>query len=102
MPRVHVLPHPDLCPDGCDFEARLGASLCESLLAAGVALEHACEMAAACATCHIHIRAGGQSLAPPDDQENDQLDNAWGIDAQSRLACCVRLRDADITVELPR
>lgn len=102
MPHVHVLPHPDLCPEGCDFETRRGASLCESLLASGVAIEHACEMVAACATCHVHVREGGASLAPPDDEENDQLDHAWGLDAQSRLACCVKLRDGDLTVELPR
>ncbi|MDF1484052.1 2Fe-2S iron-sulfur cluster-binding protein [Ramlibacter sp. H39-3-26] len=101
MPRVRILPHPDLCPEGRDFEARRGASLCESLLASDVAIEHACEMVAACATCHVHVREGGASLAPPDDEENDQLDNAWGIDAQSRLACCVKLRDTDLTIEIP-
>jgi 2Fe-2S ferredoxin len=50
----------------------------------------------------VHVREGGASLSPPDDEENDQLDNAWGLDAQSRLACCVKLRDADLTIELPR
>lgn len=102
MPLIHILPHPDLCPEGRDFKARRGASLCESLLASGVAIEHACEMVAACATCHVHVREGSASLAPPDDEENDQLDNAWGLDAQSRLACCIKLRDADLTIELPR
>ncbi|SDR59967.1 ferredoxin, 2Fe-2S [Paraburkholderia tuberum] len=41
------------------------------------------------------------SLAPPDDEENNQFDNAWGLDLQSRLACCVKLHDADLTIELP-
>ncbi len=102
MPRIHLLPHPDLCPEGREIDMRRGTSLCEGLLASGVALEHACEMVAACATCHVYVREGGASLAPPDDEESDQLDNAWGLDAQSRLACCVKLRDTDITVELPR
>jgi 2Fe-2S ferredoxin len=102
MPRVRVLPHPDLCPAGREIELPRGARLCESLLAAGIAIEHACEMVAACATCHVHVREGGHSLAAPDDEESDQLDNAWGLDAHSRLACCVKLRDADLTVELPR
>lgn len=102
MPQVHLLPHPDLCPEGRDFEVKRGASLCESLLASGVAIEHACEMVAACATCHVYVRAGGSSLKEPDDEENDQLDHAWGLEAQSRLACCVKLRDTDITVEFPR
>ena len=102
MPLVRILPHPDLCPEGKDFEVRRGASLCESMLKAGVAIEHACDMVAACATCHVHVREGGASLSEPDDEENDQLDNAWGLDAQSRLACCVKLKDADLVIELPK
>jgi len=102
MPIVHLLPHPELCPEGCDLEVRRGASLCESLLRQGIAIEHACEMVAACSTCHVYVRAGGETLLEPDDEENDQLDHAWGLQAASRLACCVRLGDADITVEFPR
>ncbi|MEO8118982.1 MAG: ISC system 2Fe-2S type ferredoxin [Rhodoferax sp.] len=102
MPHIHLLPHPDLCPEGRDFEVKRGASLCESLLTVGVAIEHACEMVAACATCHVYVRQGGASLKEPDDEENDQLDHAWGLEAQSRLACCVKVRDADITVEFPK
>ena len=102
MPIIHVLPHPDLCPDGAEINVRRGASLCESLLKQGVAIEHACEMVAACATCHVYVRDGGATLAEPDDEENDQLDHAWGLQPHSRLACCVRLQDSDITVEFPR
>ena len=102
MPHVRLLPHPDLCPEGRDFEIRGGASLCQGMLDAGVAIEHACEMVAACATCHVYVREGGASLKKPDDEENDQLDNAWGVEAQSRLACCVKLRDTDLTIEFPR
>jgi 2Fe-2S ferredoxin len=102
MPTLHLLPHPDLCPDGRRLEVLRGASLCKSLLTAGVAIEHACEMVAACATCHVYVRDGAASLAPPDDEENDQLDHAWGLEPQSRLACCVKLRDTDLTVEFPR
>lgn len=102
MPIVHLLPHPDLCPQGQHIDVKPGKSLCESLLKAGVAIEHACELVAACATCHVYVREGGESLAEPDDNENDQLDNAWGLEAQSRLSCCVKLADADITVEFPK
>lgn len=102
MPIVRLLPHPDLCPQGQDIDVKPGKSLCESLLKAGVAIEHACEMVAACATCHVYVREGSASLAEADDNENDQLDNAWGLEAQSRLACCVRLKDTDITVEFPK
>jgi 2Fe-2S ferredoxin len=102
MPQVRLLPHPDLCPQGRDIEVKLGASLCESLLKAGVAIEHACEMVTACSTCHVYVRVGGASLDEPSDDESDQLDNAWGVQAQSRLACCVKVKDTDITVEFPK
>lgn len=102
MPIVRLLPHPDLCPQGQDIDVKPGKSLCDSLLKAGVSIEHACEMVAACATCHVYVREGGASLAEADDNESDQLDNAWGLEAQSRLACCVKLGNTDITVEFPK
>lgn len=102
MPLVTVLPHPELCPQGQAFDVKRGGSLCEALIANGVAIEHACDMVAACATCHVLVRKGGETLAEPDDEENDELDNAWGLEPASRLACCVKLKDGDITIELPK
>lgn len=100
---VQVLPHPQLCPDGASLSARRGTLLVDALLAHGIAIEHACEKVGACATCHVHLRAGGETVAPADEEEEDQLDEAWGLDAQSRLACCVKLRTGTrLTVELPR
>ena len=100
--RIRVLPHPELCPEGLAFDARAGRKLVDELLAQGIAIEHACEKVGACATCHVHLRAGAEGVAAADDEEEDQLDAAWGLDAQSRLACCVKLRGAELVVELPR
>lgn len=99
---VRVLPHPQLCPDGVAFDARQGRKLVDELLEHGVAIEHACEKVGACATCHVHLREGAEHVAPADDEEEDQLDAAWGLDAQSRLACCVRVKGPALVVELPR
>jgi 2Fe-2S ferredoxin len=101
MSRITVLPHPQLCPTGTSFEAAAGTTVCDALLAHDIAIEHACEKVAACATCHIYVRQGGSSVNVPDDDEEDQLDDAWGLEAASRLACCVRLGNADLTIELP-
>lgn len=98
---VTVLPHPELCPDGLVFQARQGRKLVDELLAHGVAIEHACEKVCACATCHVHVRAGAEFLAPADDDEEDQLDDAWGLDAQSRLSCCVRVKGPALVIALP-
>ena len=99
---VTVLPHAELCPEGLCFAARPGRKLVDELLQAGIAIEHACEKVGACATCHVHVRSGAESLAPADDDEEDQLDDAWGVDAQSRLSCCVKVRSAALVIELPR
>ncbi|NTV10728.1 MAG: ISC system 2Fe-2S type ferredoxin [Zoogloea sp.] len=102
MSIVTVLPHPQLCPDGVSFDAADGQSLCDALLANGVPLEHACEKVAACATCHVYVKDGAASLRPPNDLEEDQLDAAWGLQANSRLACCVKIRSADLVIEIPK
>jgi 2Fe-2S ferredoxin len=100
--RVRVMPHAELCPAGAEFDARPGRKLVDELLAHGIAIEHACEKVCACATCHVHVRAGADFIAAPDDEEEDQLDDAWGLDAQSRLACCVRVKGPELVIELPR
>jgi len=102
MTAVVVLPHPELCPAGLTFQARQGRMLVDELLAAGIAIEHACEKVCACATCHVHVRAGAQGLAPADDEEEDQLDEAWGLDGQSRLSCCVKVGATALEIELPQ
>ena len=30
------------------------------------------------------------------------LDKAWGLEAQSRLACQVKVGDEDLTIEIPK
>ena len=100
--RVQVLPHAELCPQGLVIEARRGRLLIDELLRHGVGLEHACDKVCACATCHVHLREGGDAVPAADEAEEDQLDAAWGLDGQSRLACCVKLGAAPLVVELPR
>ncbi len=66
-------------------------------------LEHACGGACACATCHVIVRQGLESCGDPGDDEEDCLDNAYGLTPQSRLACvCVPDGSRDLVVEIPR
>ena len=103
MIRLRVLPHPELCPDGVSVEAAPGARLSDALLAAGVAIEHACEKACVCTTCHVVIRDGFAALRPASDDEEDQLGKAWGLELSSRLSCQVRLpQHGELVVEIPR
>jgi 2Fe-2S ferredoxin len=102
LTRIRVLPHPELCPQGQAFEARPGRKLVDALLDHGIEIEHACDKVGACATCHVHVREGLAFLAAADDEEEDQLDGAWGLDAHSRLSCCVRVKGPALVIELPR
>lgn len=102
MPSIKVLPHPEICPEGAEFQVQPGENLCRSLLAHGVEIEHACEMSRACTTCHVVIKEGFQSLPPSEEDEDDLLDRAWGLTPLSRLSCQVAVQDKDLTVELPR
>ena len=102
MPVIRILPHAEYCPQGDTIEAERGTSICEALLEHGIAIEHACEKVGACATCHVYLRVGADQVAPADEDEEDELDNAWGLDGQSRLSCCVRVKGPRLVVELPR
>lgn len=102
MPKITVLPHEEICPAGAQFDAEIGKSLCRNLLEHHVAIEHACEMSAACTTCHVIVREGFDTLAPSDDNEDDLLDQAWGLTPRSRLSCQAIMNDADLVIEIPK
>ena len=102
MTQIIVLPHAELCPDGAVIEAQPGESVCEALLDHGIAIEHACEMSCACTTCHVVIREGYEALESPDELEKDRLDQAWGLEPNSRLSCQAIVNDAPLVVEIPR
>ena len=102
MTQVIVLPHVELCPDGAVIEAEPGKSICQTLLENDIAIEHACEMSCACTTCHVIVREGFDSLEPAEDEEEDLLDKAWGLEPQSRLSCQAEVADTPLVVEIPR
>lgn len=102
MPRVVVLPHSDLCPEGEVIEANSGDTVCDVMLASGIAIEHACEKSCACTTCHVIIREGFDSLNEADELEEDMLDKAWGLEPESRLSCQAEIGKEDLVVEIPR
>jgi ferredoxin, 2Fe-2S len=102
MIQIVVLPHPQLCPEGAVLEAEAGTSICDVLLANDIEIEHACEKSCACTTCHVIIREGFKSLAPSDELEDDMLDKAWGLEAESRLSCQSIVEDTDLVVEIPK
>ncbi|HEY8976772.1 MAG TPA: ISC system 2Fe-2S type ferredoxin [Burkholderiaceae bacterium] len=102
MTVIKILPHATLCPEGKTIEAAPGTSVCEALLENGVEIEHACDMSCACTTCHVIVREGFDSLNEAEDTEEDLLDRAWGLTAQSRLSCQAIVAAKDLVIEIPR
>jgi 2Fe-2S ferredoxin len=102
MTTITVLPHPELAPAGAQFEAPAGATICDALLDNGIEIEHACGKVGACTTCHVVLKEGFDSLGEIDDNEEDLLDRAWGLQPTSRLSCQARIADTSLVVEIPR
>jgi 2Fe-2S ferredoxin len=102
MTQIIVLPHVELCPEGAVIQADKGMSICQALLDNDIEIEHACEMSCACTTCHVIVREGFESLNEAEDDEEDMLDKAWGLEPQSRLSCQAIVGDADLVVEIPK
>ncbi|MEK9714476.1 MAG: ISC system 2Fe-2S type ferredoxin [Methylophilaceae bacterium] len=102
MPKLIVLPHQELCPDGDVIEAKNGDSICDTLLKNHIDIEHACDKVCACTTCHVIVREGFDTLPPSDDLEDDMLDKAWGLSPKSRLSCQSIIQNDDITIEIPK
>jgi 2Fe-2S ferredoxin len=102
MPQITVLPHATLCPQGAVLEAKTGQSICDVLLDNHIDIEHACEKSCACTTCHVLVRAGFDSLTEADEEEEDLLDKAWGLEACSRLSCQALVAEQNIVLEIPK
>lgn len=102
MPKITILPHTQLCPQGATIEAVPGESICRNLLDRQIEIEHACEMSCACTTCHVIVREGFAGLKPSSEDEDDLLDMAWGLTPQSRLSCQAIVGDEDLVIEIPR
>ncbi len=102
MPQIIVLPHIELCPEGTAFEAEPGVSICDNLLNHDIDIDHACDKVCACTTCHVIVREGYNTLNDAQDNEEDLLDKAWGLEPNSRLSCQAIVGKDDLVVEIPK
>lgn len=84
------------------LEVEAGVTICDAALAHGIEIEHACEKSCACTTCHVYVREGAESLVASDEDEDDMLDKAWGLDPDSRLSCQAVVADQDLVIEIPK
>ncbi|MCG8375700.1 MAG: 2Fe-2S iron-sulfur cluster-binding protein [Chlorobiales bacterium] len=80
----------------------LPGSILDIAMGHGIELDHACGGVCACATCHVVVRQGLDTCNESTDDEEDQLDEAYDLTAQSRLGCqCVPDGSQDIVIDVP-
>jgi 2Fe-2S ferredoxin len=90
---------PDKFPMGHDG---LPGSILDIALGNNIPLDHACGGVVACSTCHVIVHQGLETCNEPSDPELDQLDEAAGVTAKSRLGCqCIPDGTSDLVVEIP-
>lgn len=81
----------------------LPGSVLDIAMKHGIDLDHACGGVCACSTCHVVVREGLNTCNEAGDEEEDQLDDAYGLTPQSRLGCqCIPNGKNDIIVEIPQ
>ena len=81
-------------------EVKPGTSILDAAEHCGARVGHACGGNLACSTCHVYVDEGLDSLPEITDKENDIMDKAFDVRAESRLGCQAKVADADIVVEI--
>jgi len=79
-----------------------GESLLEVALDNGIQIEHACGGVCACSTCHVYVEEGEDSINEPEDDELDRVEEAPGLQVNSRLSCQCKIHgQGPIQVKVP-
>ena len=77
-------------------------SILDIALGHDIDIDHACGGVVACSTCHVIIREGFDTCPEAEEEEEDMLDNAPGLEPESRLSCqAVPAGSVDLVVEIP-
>lgn len=98
--KVHEI---EIDPEKIPYEDHgLPGSILDVCMAHGIELDHACGGVCACSTCHVIVKEGGETCNGATEDEEDQLEEAYGLTSRSRLGCqCVPNGQKDVVVEIP-
>ena len=94
MPKVTFVNH-DL-----SVEVAPGSSILQAAAKVGAHVGDACGGNCACSTCHVWVVKGYDSLTEMEEAEDDRMDQAFDVRAESRLACQAKLSEEDVIVEI--
>jgi 2Fe-2S ferredoxin len=79
-----------------------GESILELAMEHGINIEHACGGVCACSTCHVYVESGMDALAEATEAEDDRVEEAPGLQKNSRLSCqCVIEKNKPMVVRIP-
>jgi ferredoxin len=78
-----------------------GTHVVQGLLARKCNVAMACGGQGICATCHVYVREGKESLSPMTEREKRTLSTLTGVKPNSRLSCQSCVQGEGVEVELP-
>ncbi len=85
-----------------EIMAAKGEHLLEVAVEHGINIEHACGGVCACSTCHVYVENGMDNVAEATEAEEDRVEEAPGLQLNSRLSCqCIIEGDGPIVVRVP-
>lgn len=90
-----------LQPIESSIRVRTGTRVSATLLSAKCNLAMACGGQGLCATCHVYITGGEESLSPMTERERQTLSIITGAMPSSRLSCQARILKEGVRVALP-
>ena len=90
-------------PDGIEVDVPIGMSILDASRSGGAQVGSACGGVCACSTCHVYVKQGLEALSPANDREEDIMDKAFDVRANSRLGCQSKImRDVTVVCEISR
>ena len=85
-----------------ELKAAVGESILELALDNGISIEHTCGGVCACSTCHVYVEEGEELFNEPEDEELDRVEEAPGVQLNSRLSCQARIQETgEVVVRVP-
>jgi ferredoxin len=89
-------------PIGRELDVATSSSLVVALLREGKGrVRQVCGGKGICATCHVKVIAGSESLTPIAERERKTLSVISGAEACSRLACQAHVVGEGVAVQIP-
>ncbi|AKT37513.1 2Fe-2S iron-sulfur cluster-binding protein [Chondromyces crocatus] len=86
-----------------DVEVPVGTSVLGAAKQVEAPEGDACGGVCGCSTCHVYVLKGRELLSEAEEDEEDIMDKAFDVRANSRLGCQARIeKDGVLEVEITR